>query len=161
MEAELRNVKVYKGMSRETEAFTARLHVDGDYIADVSNDGHGGANRIYPRFDGWAEPDSIRGVNTRPQVDEFLKWCKDQPNHHGLGMSADYYISMMVDDYLLEQQLKRWCKKSTVVKLPEHKDGEWIKLNHPYSPEVAKIVREKYPNVVEILNERYLPKEVK
>jgi hypothetical protein len=154
MDAELRKVKVYKGMSEETVAFTAELWWFGNHIGYVKNDGRGGDNHISHLFDG-------RGLNTGPQVEAFGKWCKDQPNQHGLGMSADLYISLMLDDYELEQQMKRWCKKSTVVKLPEHKDGEWIKLNQPYSPEIAKMVREKYPNVVEIANERYLSGAVK
>ena len=75
MEPELRKVKVYRGMSEETEAFTAQLWVDGNYIADLKNDGHGGANRITHRFDERTDGD---GLNTRPQVKAFEDWCREQ-----------------------------------------------------------------------------------
>jgi len=41
MKPELRKVKVYRGMSEETTAFTAQLWVDGEHIAYLKNDKRG------------------------------------------------------------------------------------------------------------------------
>ena len=158
MDVELRQVKVYKGLSRETDAFTARLLVDGEYIADVSNDGNGGSPRIAHLFDN-------RELNTRPQVKAFMAWCETQPPHvseYGeLAMDADLYIADLLGDYLEQQQVKRWCKTKTVVKLKSDGDGEYQIYKRPYTQEFGDYIRAAEKDVVEILNERYLVKEVK
>lgn len=45
---ELRKIKHFNELSQETMAFSAQLWVDGKHIADVSNNGEGGPNNIYP-----------------------------------------------------------------------------------------------------------------
>lgn len=45
---ELKSIKVHMGLSEETPAYTAKLHVDGKHFADVSNEGHGGPDMVYP-----------------------------------------------------------------------------------------------------------------
>jgi len=45
---ELRKVKHFNELSQETMAFSAQLWVDGKHIADISNNGEGGSNNIYP-----------------------------------------------------------------------------------------------------------------
>jgi hypothetical protein len=47
-EFELRKVKCYPELSEETECFTAEFWVDGEQIAVVKNDGHGGCNSFTP-----------------------------------------------------------------------------------------------------------------
>jgi hypothetical protein len=70
MEPELRKVKVYRGMSEETEAFTAQLWVDGNYIADLKNDGHGGANRMTPDYY------ISRMLDDHMEEQKVKRWCK-------------------------------------------------------------------------------------
>lgn len=45
---ELRKIKHLEYNSKETPCFTAQLWVDGNYIGEVSNDGNGGCNELYP-----------------------------------------------------------------------------------------------------------------
>ncbi len=45
---ELKSVKVHMGLSEETPAYTAKVYVDGKHFADVSNEGHGGPDMVYP-----------------------------------------------------------------------------------------------------------------
>jgi hypothetical protein len=45
---ELRKIKHFNELSQETAAFSAQLWVGGKHIADVSNNGEGGPNNIYP-----------------------------------------------------------------------------------------------------------------
>ena len=149
----LKKVKIARFLSEETTAFSAQLWVDGEYIADVSNEGHGGNNRIMHRFDG-------KGLNTRDKVQAFEAWCEAQPPHQdeygSLDMSADFYISLMVDDYQEQQQIKRWCKTKTVIQLKGDELGEFRTYKRPYDPEFAQRIRNTEPNLVEILNERYI-----
>lgn len=44
----LKNLKFFEAGSEETPCFTADLYDNGKLVAHVSNDGHGGSNRVYP-----------------------------------------------------------------------------------------------------------------
>ena len=94
-----------------------------------------------------------------------MAWCEAQPPHvseYGeLAMDADLYIADLLGDYLEQQQVKRWCKTKTVVKLKSDGDGEYQIYKRPYTPEFGDQIRSLKDGVVEILNERYLVKEVK
>ena len=155
---ELKKVKIAKYLSEETTAFSAQLWVNGEYIADVSNDGHGGNNRINHLY-------NDKGLNTRPKVVAFEKWCKEQPPYQGddgdgfcdpLPMDADFYISLMVDDYEEQQQIKRWCKTKTVIQLKSDAKGTFRTYKRPYDSAFADWIRRKEPELVEILNERFI-----
>lgn len=41
---ELKKVKHFGAMSRETYCYTAKLYLDGEHVADVENEGHGGCD---------------------------------------------------------------------------------------------------------------------
>lgn len=45
---ELRNISHNERLSEETNAYSAKLYLDGKHIADVSNHGHGGCDNVYP-----------------------------------------------------------------------------------------------------------------
>ena len=47
----LKSIYLHVGLSDETPAYTARLFVDGEHFADVSNSGHGGCDMVYPPKD--------------------------------------------------------------------------------------------------------------
>jgi len=144
---ELKRVKVARYLSEETTAFAAQLWVDGEYIADVSNDGHGGNNRIMYR-------------KGQAKGQAFEVWCKAQPprvsEYGSLDMDADYYITLMLEDYEEEQQVKRWCKTKTVIRLEGDKLGDFHTYKRAYDPEFAQRLRDTEPTLLEIVNERYL-----
>jgi len=173
MKPELRKVKVYRGMSEETTAFTAQLWVDGEHIAYVKNDGRGGNNDIQHLF-------NDKGLNTRPEVVAFAKWCDDydlspccrayttysegvlcckvcyeEVSHGGIG--ADYYITLMLQDYEEERQVKRWCRTKTVIRLHGDAKGDYHQFKKPHDPAFAARIREREgAKLLEIVNERYL-----
>lgn len=45
---ELKGIDIHLKLSDETPAYTAKLIVDGKYIADLENQGHGGCDMIHP-----------------------------------------------------------------------------------------------------------------
>jgi len=61
----LKKVKIHDDISEETMCFSAQLWVDGKHVADVSNDGHGGSNRMYAippfKYKDIAEFDTLDG----------------------------------------------------------------------------------------------------
>lgn len=50
MKVELKNLKIYEGMSEETIAFTADVSLNGKKVAYAKNDGHGGCT-FYHTYD--------------------------------------------------------------------------------------------------------------
>jgi len=44
----LKNIKVIKRMSHETECFTASVYIDGKKAGSVENTGQGGCHSYYP-----------------------------------------------------------------------------------------------------------------
>ena len=167
MQVELKKIKIAKFLSEETVAFKAQLWVDGEHIAEVSNEGRGGNNMIRHFYDG-------NDYNTLSKVKAFHAWCKAQPPHvdkrGSLDMDADFYISLMIEDYEKEQKqkrlenlLKRWCKKETVIKLEGDEEGNYLIYKRPYSAGFAQRIRSFYqrhpdtePKLVEIVNERFI-----
>jgi hypothetical protein len=154
MKGELRRVKVAKNMSEETTAFTAQLWVDGGHIADVRNDGRGGANHLMP-VGTFKNP----AGNTLHRIRAFEAWCDAQPPHQSeygpLEMTADYYVTLMLEDYEEERWLKRLCKKKTIVRLEGAKAGDFSAYNKPYSPRYAAELRLSEPKLIEVVNERF------
>jgi hypothetical protein len=174
---ELRRVKVYRGMSEETTAFTAELWMDGQHIAYLKNAGRGGNNDIQHLTNN-------KGLNTRHEVATFVKWCDDydlspccrayttysdgvlcckicyEAVSHG-GIGADYFITLMLQDYEEEQRVKRWCKKKTVIRLEGDKPGAYHTYKRAYDPEFAQRIRDTEPTLLEIVNERYLEEGAK
>jgi len=61
MNFELRKIKYFDAMSKETPCFTAEIWENGKHVADVENDGHGGGNMVH----------NIHGVNTYKDVAKF------------------------------------------------------------------------------------------
>lgn len=47
MKIELKNLKIARHLSQETEAFSAKISVDGIIVGDVRNSGQGGCHEIY------------------------------------------------------------------------------------------------------------------
>ncbi len=61
---ELRSIDLHVGLSEETPAYTAKVYVDGEYFADVSNSGHGGCDMVYPPRGEYAAPGQTAVFNS-------------------------------------------------------------------------------------------------
>ena len=156
MNAELRKVKVYDGMSRETTAFNAELWIDGELAAHVENDGGGGDHMIryvdrnhgesafQKAFDAWTE-----AMPPAPADDDFGP----------MAMDAELWIGEEVERIALEQQLRRACGRNTLIRLEGDGANEWrtFKPAVKFTPEVGARLRAKHgANLIEIINERFI-----
>ena len=156
MNAELRKVKVYDGMSRETTAFNAELWIDGELAAHVENDGGGGSNFIryvdrnhgksafQKAFDAWTE-----AMPPTPADDDFGP----------MAMDAELWIGEEVERIALEQQLRRACGRNTLIRLEGDGANEWrtFKPAMKFTPEVGAQLRTKHgAKLLEIINERFI-----
>jgi len=67
---EIKKVKLHEDMSEETPCFSAQLFVEGVYVADVSNSGHGGGNR-FRAVNGFSYKDYAHLDNLDDEADIF------------------------------------------------------------------------------------------
>ena len=156
MNAELRKVKVYDGMSRETTAFNAELWIDGEMAAHVENDGGGGSHMVRyvdrnhgksayeTAFNAWTE-----AMPPTPADDDFGP----------LEMDAELWISEEVERIAWEQQLKRRCSRNTLIRIEGDGTDEYRSFTPAlkYTPEVGARLRAKHgANLIEIINERFI-----
>ena len=156
MEAELRKVKVYDGLSRETTAFNAELWIDGKLAAHVENDGGGGSHMIRyvdrnhgrsayeTAFNAWTE-----AMPPTPADDDFGP----------LEMDAELWISEEVERIAWEQQLKRRCSRNTLIRIEGDGADEYRSFTPAvkFTPEFAAKLRAKHgANLIEIINERFI-----
>lgn len=154
----LKKIRYNDRMSDETSCFSAEIWMDGQKLADVSNQGCGGSNAYYPV-----------GGYSNPKWTELCEWCKKQPPHIYQGISiemdTDLYISDLLEEWLkkedtrrVQAQIKRWCKTKTVYRLKGDAPGKWWVLKTPYSPKVKEQIVTKYGDTIEtIANEGASP----
>jgi hypothetical protein len=90
----LHNVRLHTEQSEETTAFTSDLHLDGQRIARVGNDGKGGCHR-YDFTNG-----RLYGA--------FMKWAATQPCDY------EFEKSDQLIDLMLEQSLQAPLKADPV-----------------------------------------------
>ena len=162
MKVELRKVKVYDEMSRETTAFNAELWIDGKLAATCMNDGGGGGHMIRyvdrhhgqsayeTAFDAWT-----KAMPTVPCEDD---WAIER-GFGPLEMDADLWIGEEVERIALEKQLRRSCGRNTLIRLEGDAPNEWrtFKPAMKYTPEFGVQLRAKHgANLIEIINERFV-----
>lgn len=141
MQCELRNVKIMKSLSQETECFSAKLYIDGKPAATVENRGCGGPNETYFKD---------------PVLEQkFYDYCKSLPNEpsehfpEGLTMDSDLLVSNLLERF----QRQKLCKKKIVFTLKDQPHALCM-FNIPYSPESKAMVEKKYgTNLKSIINE--------
>jgi len=147
-DCEMRGVKIHKGLSHETIAFTGSLYLGGKRVAHVENEGQGGPNnctfkdaKIGDAFFAWAK--TLPGTNTKVE---------------GLSvtMDGDLLISLMVGEIEEERDLKAQCRTKVLFTVKDSKEGEYFSYRFKYTPESADYVKGQNPTLVEIINERFV-----
>jgi hypothetical protein len=150
MNIELKSFKHFASLSEETEAFSAMVYVDGKRAFIAENTGKGESHRLTP-VKGQTY-DIIRKVSewaiTQPQVDI---WDGELLND-----SLDFYLSRLVDEFVLKKELKRLLNKSVVIFKLKTEGGDLIQLASKFRPtmlsEFRTNLRDVYPECV-ILND--------
>lgn len=127
MKIEIKNLKINKRMSEETNCFSATLYLDGVKRGEVYNHGHGGCN-IY---------------SDRKAQDELEAYAKSLPEREAFGtmlpVSADWLVDDCVEDELMLKDLKSTLKNRVLVV----KDGTIRETRKMTTTEVA-LVADRY-----------------
>jgi hypothetical protein len=110
MKLELKKVKISLSQSEETTAFTGELYIDGTKVANVSNAGRGGANRILPI------DQTIASFLVR-KADEFCKTLPPEIDEQvgELSMDLEFWISLEVGKIVNENEINKKQKKNILI----------------------------------------------
>ena len=161
MNAELRKLKTFQELSRETNAFSAELWIsltgeDKQLAAYVENDGGGGSHMIR-----WVD----RSHGKSAYETAFNAWTKAKPptpaddDFGPLEMDAELWIGEEMDRIAWEQQLKRRCSRNTLIRLEGDSADEYrtFKPAVKFTPEMGVQLRAKHgAKLIEIINERFV-----
>lgn len=107
MKIELKNIQHFYALSEETNAFSAKLHVDGVLTAECSDTGKGGCIDIR----------AIRGKEGLLEAAE--KYAKSLPPiktefDFELEMDLELFIGQLVEADIMEREFKKSVKKLEV-----------------------------------------------
>jgi len=157
----IKGFKTFRGM--EGEGFNAVLCRDGKKVALVDDDANGGPLDYH--WADWSAPKvEVPTVNWEgkpwvrkctPEEAEFVKFVRAQPGAEAFE-PEDTFVCALVDELAAEKKLRRWCKTQTVVRVKGAKPGDYVLYKVPYSPKVAAAIRSRFPDVEEIVNERFV-----
>ena len=96
MKVELKNIKHCQALSHETNAFTAKVYVDGKHVGDAENSGHGGCTGVRTAWKGEKDEKGypIYSDADTLAIKELEEWAKKN-NKYGL--------EGLIDDLLYEE----------------------------------------------------------
>ena len=130
---ELRKIKHFHELSQETMAFSAQLWVDGKHIADVSNNGEGGSNNIYPaKGYTWKDVQSYDNLDVECEIFSMVADDSIRKDNQSKG-----FVLKMGDKYELAKftapisQLKKLPNYKTIIaaKVKTYTDMGYTVLN--------------------------------
>lgn len=142
MKVELKNIKIVKSMSEETLCFTAVGYVDGIKTFNVSNRGYGGCHD-YDLIN--YEPE------TKSRFEHLEAWAKTLPAEHFNGMELPRDIDSVIDDALVDYEMRQLLKRITKNKIAYVDDGKLWTVKLEYSPARLDKLLQKKPNA-KVLN---------
>ena len=153
MNIELKNVKIYAGLSEETIAFNASLYIDGKKVGEARNAGHGGNNDVdvFDKDGRW-DIALIKQMETEAATHTWS--YQGETHNHNL----DSYIGDLVDTVQERRDKQRLCRGKTLAQLPgtEYAEGEWSVFKAKFTPVVATSIRTRYGQDTKFLNEETL-----
>lgn len=146
----VKNVKTFQGM--EGEGFTASLYLDGKRIGLVRDSAYGGMYEYELTRDDYNALDAHAREVWNPDDHKIIVSGKEKAlDYYG----PDSFIGVLVDAYLNLRDIKRWCRTMIVCVMPSNEEGEFTTFKAKYSKDMAERIRKRYPDVVEIVNERF------
>lgn len=129
MNVELRNVKIHKEMSEETQCFSATMYVDGKKAATVRNSGQGAPNMYY-----FVNPDIQLKVN---------QWALAQPMEFDFE-KLDQICDKLLADTQERKALLRLAKTGIPFRLKTDREYEWRVLKGPVTAAAYDFITQKY-----------------
>ena len=117
MKVELKSITHSKAFSEETEAFKAKVYVNGKHVGDADNEGRGGPTSVHVA---WTGKKDSKGFPLYTQVNkeavgDLVDWAEE--NHK-------YGIEGLIDDLLFDELYWRDFQKLKRTRLMYLKEGK-------------------------------------
>ena len=139
---QLKNIKIAKGLSRESTAYTASLYFEGKKIGDVHNEGCGGPDGFYGDWEKFREAEAWIKANVAGVVTEHFDYETD--------VDMDFYCSYLIDLHECKAAMKRESKKTFLAvdangaltglsfktAIPTEKRAVWLAMTRGRNPEL-------------------------
>lgn len=150
---ELKSIQYSKGLSQETPAYTAKLHVNGWHAYDVRNDGNGGCDVVLPNKEhadkgvsGWRE--ELRQIDAwaaknLPPLDMSRYEQEDMPQTLETWCHGQLYRFLDLKD------IRRMLKKATYY---DPNRCTLVTLNGTYTPDAHAWVQANHPEFIDVNN---------
>ena len=133
MNLEMKSIKHFASGSEETYCYTAVVYLDGKPFAHVSNDGHGGSDRVHhhensPFITKLTEGGVSWGKKFQ-EIDEYFASLPKQDvgkyewSPEGFDQKFEYWCHEQVTNFLDKKELKRRLNRCVVARIKE--DGEF------------------------------------
>ncbi len=110
-----------------------------------------------PKCDGQIEESEGLGSGTgEGQVyvgDLFCRKCNCL--YAFMGNTIQSFVDLVVEEQELDKTFKRKCKKSTLIRCKGYAETEYLEFKVTYNPALKPKIMAKYPDCIEIINERY------
>jgi len=116
MKVELKSIKHCQALSHETNAFTAKVYVNGKHVGDAENAGHGGPTHVQTAWKGKKDEQGcpIYSDADKEAVDKLHKWAEK---------NNEYDIEGLIEDLLMEELWWRDFTKDKRTKLLYLREG--------------------------------------
>lgn len=140
MKISLRNVKINKQLSEETNCFSATICLDDKKVGVVSNRGCGGSDDVL-----WDDP--VKGQ-------EIEAYAKSLPSVEHYGVKLDYNFELLVGDLLEKHEMQKQCNRKTLFVLKDTPVGSYHSMNVKFTEQIGRELRKEYGDkLISILNE--------
>lgn len=142
----VKGFKTFRG--HDGDGFNANLYYQGKKVCEVDDDAWGGGYSYH-----WLSKDA------KKVLEEIVKVI---PPYQGFDTPLDYDMDLAISAFLIQpiEEEKYWrnvCRKGLVFIKEGQTDGAYSYYKGmKYTPDLALQLRERYPNLVEIVNERFL-----
>lgn len=143
---ELKKVKEFRGHDG-MPLLQAELFYNGEKIAYISEDGHGGEFNINEAFDNVSELDHKRAMISElyTKVDKMKNLSISEYFPDGHKINLDWYLGDLLYVFQLYGQIQR-ARKKTVYFIPETKE-QWT-VNSAYNQETKDWILKKHPTAI-------------
>ena len=143
MKIELKSIKHAEFASQETNCYSARIYIDGKAFANVSNDGHGGCDDVYPldtvrREDLAAFRKRLMIVETKLGKATITSTIKNADGSFWTYPNdLEHECGRLLDDWLRLKEVKKILRRISYLK----PDGKLYQLPAKYKPTPAGLER--------------------
>lgn len=137
MNLEMKSIKYFHANSEETYDYRAVVYLDGKPFADVSNDGHGGCDRVHPHDK--TPFTKVQGA-WREKFQEIEEYFASLPktdvgkyewSPEGFDQTFEYWCADQVSNFLLKKNMKRLLNRCLVAQIKEDGEFKVVQWNKP------------------------------